>query len=250
MQLHCSIEGNSYTALLSEGIDLSQGFGPGGDNALAFHIPAAEIAPIRVGDFVGSVAAGSGANCEVIQFCAHGNGTHSECLGHITHERHSVNKLIRSGLMAACLVSVTPEKRGSDWVITASGLNDSPMHRTPAIIIRTNNISDIRGKNWSGTNPCYFEPAAIQMLVDAGYEHILTDLPSIDREEDGGALASHHVWWQYPQQPRMHASITELIVVPEKIQDDLYLLNLQIAPIESDAAPSRPVIFPLTATKP
>ena len=250
MHLHCSIEGNSYTALLSKSIDLSQGFGLGGDNALAFHIPPAEIAPIRVGDFVGSVAAGSGANCEVIQFCAHGNGTHTECIGHITRERHSVNKLIGSGLKAACLVSVTPEKRGDDWLITATGLNDSPLHRTPAIIIRTNNISDIRGKNWSGTNPCYFEPAAIQLLVDAGFEHILTDLPSIDREEDAGALASHHMWWQYPQNPRMHASITELIVVPEMLQDGLYLLNLQFAPIESDASPSRPIVYPLIPVNP
>lgn len=250
MHLECQIDGVKYFSSLHAGVDLSQGFGPGGDNAQAFHIPAAEIAPIRVGDFVGSVAEGSGANCEVIQFCAHGNGTHTECIGHITRERHSVNKLIGSGLMAACLVSVTPEKQGNDWVITASGLNDSPLHRTPAIIIRTNNISDIRGKNWSGTNPCYFEPAVIQQLVDAGYEHILTDLPSIDREEDGGALASHHVWWQYPQNPRNHASITELIVVPEMLQDGLYLLNLQFAPIESDAAPSRPIVYPLIQVNP
>jgi hypothetical protein len=53
------------------------------------------------------------------------------------------------------------------------------------------------------------------------------------------------VWWQYPANPRMHASITELIVVPENTQDGLYLLNLQFAPIESDASPSRPVIYPL-----
>jgi kynurenine formamidase len=250
MHLECQIDGVKYFSSLHAGVDLSQGFGPGGDNALAFHIPPAVIAPIRVGDFVGSVAAGSGANCEVIQFCAHGNGTHTECIGHITRERHSVNQLIRTEIMTACLVSVTPEKRGNDWVITATGLNDSPLHRTPAIIIRTNNISDIRGKNWSGTNPCYFEPAAIQLLVDAGYEHILTDLPSIDREEDAGALASHHVWWQYPQNPRNHASITELIVVPEKLQDELYLLNLQFAPIESDAAPSRPIVYPLIPVNP
>jgi kynurenine formamidase len=250
MHLECQIDGVKYFTSLDEGVDLSQGFGPGGDNALAFHIPPADIAPIRVGDFVGSVAAGSGANCEVIQFCAHGNGTHTECIGHITRERHSVNKLIGSRLMAACLVSVTPEKQGDDWVITAEQFKNCHLQKTPAIIIRTNNISDIRGKNWSGTNPCYFEPAAIQLLVDAGYEHILTDLPSIDREEDAGALASHHVWWQYPQNPRIHASITELIVVPENIKDGLFLLNLQFAPIESDASPSRPIVYPLIPVNP
>jgi len=250
MHLHCCIDGVNFTASVADGTDLSQGFGPNGDNALAFHIPPAEIAPIRVGDFVGSVAAGSGANCEVIKFCAHGNGTHTECIGHITRERNSVNKLIQPGMMAACLISATPEKQGEDWVITAENFKNCHLQKTPAIIIRTNNILDIRGKNWSGTNPCYFEPAAIQLLVDAGYEHILTDLPSIDREEDGGAMASHHVWWQYPQNPRLHASITELIMVPEDVQDGLHLLSLQFAPIESDASPSRPIIYPLTPVRP
>jgi len=250
MHLHCSIDGDSYTANLSQGIDLSQGFGPNGDNALAFQITPAEIEPIRVGNFFGSVAAGSGANCEVVKFCAHGNCTHTECIGHITRDRHSVNKLIQPGMMASCLISATPEKQGDDWVLTAENLEKCHLQRTPSIIIRTNNISGIRGKNWSGTNPCYTEPAAIQLLVDAGYEHILTDLPSIDREEDGGALASHHVWWQYPQNPRMYASITELIVVPEEVQDGLYLLNLQFAPIESDASPSRPIVYPLTPLRP
>jgi kynurenine formamidase len=153
-------------------------------------------------------------------------------------------------MLAACLISANPETQGDDWLITATALNNCSLHRTPAIIIRTNNISNIRGKNWSGTNPCYFEPAAIQLLVDAGYQHILTDLPSIDREEDAGALASHHEWWQYPAKPRMHASITELIVVPESVTDGLYLLNLQFAPIESDASPSRPVIYPLIPARP
>jgi hypothetical protein len=48
----------------------------------------------------------------------------------------------------------------------------------------------------------------------------------------------------------MHASITELIVVPEMLQDGLYLLNLQFAPIESDAAPSRPIVYSLIPVNP
>ena len=91
------------------------------------------------------------------------------------------------------------------------------------------------------------EPAALAWLADCGYTHLLTDLPSVDREEDGGALSAHHAWWNYPQNPRTNASITELIVVPTAAADGLYLLNLSFAPIESDAAPSRPVIYPLTA---
>jgi hypothetical protein len=58
-------------------------------------------------------------------------------------------------------------------------------------------------------------------------------------------MAAHKAWWCYPEQPRFDASITELIYVPEEIPDGFYLLNLQVAPVESDAAPSRPVLYSL-----
>ncbi len=41
----------------------------------------------------------------------------------------------------------------------------------------------------------------------------------------------------------MDATITELIFVPNKIRDDDYILNLQIASFENDAAPSKPVLY-------
>jgi len=37
--------------------------------------------------------------------------------------------------------------------------------------------------------------------------------------------------------------MTELINVPDDVPDGRYLLNLQIAPFEADAAPSRPVLL-------
>ena len=247
MHLECTIENHKYAAALNKAIDLSQSFGPQGDNPSAFHIPEARINPIQVGDFIGSVAAGSGANCEVIKFCAHGNGTHTECLGHITRERNTVNRLIQGGLMTACLISVSPILVNEDWIITLADIKAQTPQQTDAIIIRTADNQTKRSKDWSGTNPCYFEPAALAWLADCGYTHLLTDLPSVDREEDGGALSAHHAWWNYPQNPRTNASITELIVVPTAAADGLYLLNLSFAPIESDAAPSRPVIYPLTS---
>jgi hypothetical protein len=44
---------------------------------------------------------------------------------------------------------------------------------------------------------------------------------------------------------RPRATITELIYVPAEVNDGLYLLNLQVAPFVADAAPSRPVLYPL-----
>ena len=62
---------------------------------------------------------------------------------------------------------------------------------------------------------------------------------------DEGKLMGHHVIWNYPTAPRMDCTITELIFVPDHALDGLYLLNLQVAAFENDAAPSRPVIFAL-----
>lgn len=245
MQLRCSIDGHSFEANLNNGTDLSQGFGPGGDNPAAFHIDTARIEPIRVGEFVGSVAAGSGANCEVITFCAHGNGTHTECLGHITAERYSVNRLIRAGFYVAKLITVMPEERDGEKIIGMNQFTGLDRGTADAIIVRTAWPKEKRGVSWSGENPPYFEPEVLTLLADLGFTHFLTDLPSVDREEDGGALAAHHCWWKVPQSPRMNASITELIVVPDELPDGLYALSLQFASIESDAAPSRPVIYPL-----
>jgi hypothetical protein len=88
------------------------------------------------------------------------------------------------------------------------------------------------------------------MLVERDVKHLLVDLPSIDRLHDEGKLSNHRIFWRVEagsfkvnEATRMHSTITELIYVPNKVEDGEYLMNLQIAPFEADAAPSRPVIF-------
>ena len=82
-------------------------------------------------------------------------------------------------------------------------------------------------------------------LVQSNVKHILVDLPSVDKEVDGGLLEAHHAFWRVPDHPRHGCTITELIHVPDSAPDGLYLLNLQVAPMENDAAISRPVLHPL-----
>jgi hypothetical protein len=75
-------------------------------------------------------------------------------------------------------------------------------------------------------------------------------MPSIDRIYDEGKLSNHRIFWnvepgsfELKEDSRLNNTITELIYVPNEVEDGEYLLNLQIAPFASDAAPSRPVIF-------
>jgi hypothetical protein len=43
----------------------------------------------------------------------------------------------------------------------------------------------------------------------------------------------------------LERTVTEMVFAPDQLTDGLYLLNLQIPPFQSDAAPSRPVLMPL-----
>ena len=80
-------------------------------------------------------------------------------------------------------------------------------------------------------------------LRECGVEHLLIDLPSVDREEDGGKLLAHKAFWNYPKNTRLQATITELVYVPSRIEDGFYFLNLQPASFENDAAPCKPVLY-------
>ena len=98
-------------------------------------------------------------------------------------------------------------------------------------------------RQYSGSNPAYLSEDAAAWMAEAGVNHLLLDLPSVDREDDGGKLLAHHAFWKYPFDTRRNATITELIFVQDSIPDGTYLLNLQIASFENDASPSKPVLY-------
>ena len=85
----------------------------------------------------------------------------------------------------------------------------------------------------------------MKYIVECGVKHLLIDLPSVDREEDGGQLLAHKAFWQYPENIRANATISELIYVNNVIKDGLYLLNIQITALELDASLSKPVLYKL-----
>lgn len=222
---------------------------PSGVNAFYLDEPVFE--PFRMGGFVGSVSEGGACNCEVVTLSPHGNGTHTECLGHISKERITINDSLKEFIFFARLVTVTPEIQNEDRIITKETLlkafkNKPLLKDCTALIIRTspNDLLKTSAK-YSGTNPTYIAPEAMTEIVRLGIEHLLVDLPSVDREEDGGLLKAHHIFWQYPDAPRMNATITELIYVPDDITDGEYFLQMQIAPLESDASPSKPLLYEL-----
>ena len=245
-------KGKPRRARLDKPIDLSLPLAANGQpNPAAWYVDSPVMEPVRGEGFVGEVASGGSVNFRNVMFNPHGHGTHTECLGHITEEIHPVDPLFRDqGAHFPCaVITVTPESRGDDLVIDEHALDELEVAGwPPALVVRTlpNHISK-QNRNWSNSNPAYFTVAFMLRLVECGVNHILVDLPSVDREVDGGRLEAHHAFWGLPNGPRPGCTITELVYVPQNAPDGLYLLHLGVAPFVNDASPSRPVLFPLEA---
>lgn len=246
MQVTVSHNGTRYVADLNNGIDLCIPISADG-KLNAYYAKPVTMQPYVMGDWVGAVAKGASVNYRDIFFNPHGNGTHTECVGHIHKEVFSVNEHFKQFHSVAQLITIQPkEMPDGDSVVMPDQLPE--LNGTDAIIIRTlPNDASKRNRVYSGTNPPYLHHETVARLVTSGCRHLVLDLPSIDREEDGGKLLGHRAFWNYPEAPRMDCTVTELAYIPAEAEDGLYLLNLQVAPFENDAAPSRPLIFPLKA---
>ncbi len=235
----------------------------------SYNVDKASSKAYEVDDFIGDTRQGGGCNFEVISLIPHCNGTHTECIGHITLDRYSIHQQLKDVFVKASLISVTPEKStdtlehyspdfaAEDMVITrrvlVTALKKTSVHFLEAIIIRTlPNSADKKSRQYMKEQPPFFSLEAMELLVSLGVKHLLVDIPSLDRTFDEGELSAHHVFWNIAQNTHIpdqdahfYKTITEMIFVPDEISDGKYLLNLQIAAFAGDAAPSRPVIFKL-----
>lgn len=232
---------------LNKPMDISIPLRASADNVSAWYVSPPEIKAVENGSWIGDVSRGGSVNFRNIFFNPHGHGTHTECVGHISKEFYSVNQCLKTFFFKAILITVEPQLRGDDRIILESQIKIiKDLNKYEAIIIRTlPNKIDKLSKQYSNTNFPYLDELASLFIREQGIKHLLIDLPSVDREEDAGKLLAHKAFWNYPENPRLDCTITEFIFVPDAILDGEYLVNIQIAPFENDASPSKPVLYPL-----
>lgn len=253
---------NEFEIDLSKPIDISIPLTNTDENPIAWYIEKPVIEPVVFGDWIGRVSEGkSSTNFNNIFFNPHGHGTHTECLGHITREFYSINDSLKTFFFLAELISVEPEPQGEDLVITKEQVRKA-MSTSPdsyrdsigvtieAIIIRTfPNQKTKKAAKYSNTNPPYLSEGAAIFIRESGIQHLLIDLPSVDKEHDEGKLLAHKAFWNVKDvnnlnaDARLEATITEMIYVGDEIKDGSYILNLQIASFENDASPSKPILY-------
>ncbi len=241
----------------NNGIDVSIPIRQGGDNVNAWYCDPVEIKPVITENFIGDTTKGGPVNFKGITINPHGNGTHTECVGHISTEPYTINHCLTEFHFFGRIISVTPKERinktdqQTDTVIDAESLREKTKNwnNQKAVLIRTlPNAADKKTKKYSGTNPAYFTKDAMELMNQLGVDHFMTDLPSVDREVDGGELAAHHTFWNYPADPQTHKTISELIYIPNTLEDGDYLIQIQIMSVESDASPSKIMVHEIINT--
>lgn len=213
----------------------------------AWYIDGPRREAVELGDWVGDVQRDGSVNFFNVHFNPHAHGTHTESLGHVVCEtRHAIDLGISPWLAARVVRIAAPQ------LLTLESLKASSasLFDYQALVLATQE-GDLSQRDWRQTNPPSIEPAALAWLAEHGIRHLLVDLPSVDPEEDGGALAAHRAFWGLPLGSQSasdaaypEASITELIQVPADCAEGRYMLNLSLAPMQGDAVPSRPILFP------
>lgn len=249
MQVIIEHEDRSYSVDLKNPIDISYPLVPGAETPKCFWAPNVEAEPVRAHGFVGSTQEGGVVNFYDVKINPHGNGTHTECVGHIAKVQHSVQECFDQFHFISKLITITPKRvDNGDQVITEEQIISalSGDEKYDALIIRTlPNSLEAKKIDYSESNPPYVHVDCMSHINKKGIRHLLIDLPSVDRESDDGALAAHHAYWQYPEVLHDKKTITELVYIDNVHRDGIYLLEMQVAPLVLDASPSRPVIYPL-----
>ena len=136
-------------------------------------------------------------------------------MAHLTRESGDAWRVVPRGLLPAVVVSVVPEPASessestdpqpfaTDSLITRRRLRAAwPMGRMVepvAAIIRTlPNDAAKRTRNYTDLVPPYLTREAVEWLVEKRIEHLVLDVPSLDRTHDDGHMVGHRLFFGLP----------------------------------------------------
>ncbi len=228
--------------------------------------------PMQAGGFIGDTTQGGSCNVFELSFNPHCNGTHTETIGHICDQDNtlalSISALALPPLMPCALISLTPIKASetTDQYSPSFDVNDKVISRQQlelslatyadiqlqSLVVRTmpNSADKCQASYNEANQPAFFTADAVIYLNERGVEHLVLDLPSLDRLNDDGLLTCHHIFWQvmagtHQASPNslINNTITEMAYIDNSLNDGFYFLNLQTPAFVNDAAPSRPMLY-------
>lgn len=270
MIIKLEIDEKSYSADLSRGQSIAITLLPNDNQPNHFGAPECTSGTFIAGDFIGDTNRGGSCNVNQFSIIPHCNGTHTESISHIVNQLIPVYQAIEDSFFPCLLISLQPVpviETDDDYlpcldevnrVITRSQLQQSLINyseeQLQGLAIRTlpNEIEKKSRIYDSAHYPPFFTNDAMNYLVEKKIKHLMVDFPSVDKMHDEGRLTNHRIFWNVDfSDKNLNAdsmtdkTITEMVFINQDIEDGCYLCNLQIPEINTDAVPSRPVLYQL-----
>ena len=273
MKIKLSIDSQNYSADLSLGKSIAITLKPNENQPNHFGAPNATSQTLEVGDYIGDTRRGGSCNVNILNIIPHCNGTHTESVSHIIDELFPVYKIAGDATFPSVLISVKATRAEginekyipffdeSSLIISRKILEEKLVlfsdTQLQGLVVRTldNDVSKKHAIYDSDNYPPYFTNDAMKYLVERGVRHLMVDFPSVDKMYDEGLLSNHRIFWNInPTETKINSestiekTITEMVFVDNTIVDGLYICNLQLPKIKTDAVPSSPLLYLLEKT--
>ena len=164
--IEISVDGRRWRGA-SAGVDLAIQLDFHGAQPRFFAGAPASSAPLEAGSFNGEVRRGASCNCSIHTFAPHCHGTHTECVGHLTEDGHSLADHPPEPVRLALLLTVPPDTREiSSAVLTIAAERWEGLPWTALVVRTMPNDSHKRHRHYEGPAPApWFLPEAIGWMV-------------------------------------------------------------------------------------
>src|SRR5436190_11812541 len=136
MHIEFKTGNEKYFIESSRPIDISIPLDFYGEQPNTYNVDNAWAKAYESGDFIGDTRRGGSCNFDEYKLIAHCNGTHTECVGHISDERIAISETLKDVFIPSVLITVQPEsekntndtyspsKNADDMLITLKSLED------------------------------------------------------------------------------------------------------------------------------
>ena len=251
MKIQINHNNQVYHIDSKKGHDLSIRNDFSGNEPTFFGAEQPEAVPQHSGDFIGDLESGGSCNVPIVSCNIHCTGTHTECISHIQDSKFKIPDKVPRDFIPAHLITVEPVAENSikdsyhcdisDSIVIGKELIKNKISTScQALIIRTlpNDQSKI-SRNYDDQPAPFFTNDAIHYVNKLGIMHLLVDVPSIDKPDDGGRLGNHRLFFDRGD------TISELLYIPNDLLDGFGFLQIQVPNWNLDSAPSRPIFFPV-----
>lgn len=265
MLLNIEHNGNKFTIDSQQSIDISIPYNFNGEQPNFYDVDKGSLTPLKANEQLWSVAEGASCNVPEISMNIHCTGTHTESVGHLLENPGDIGSILTDPFMSAILITIDPISfsecpdryhcvvNENEKVISVDRFfrvyKKYFVAEPDVLIIRTKPNNSIKRFNqFSKVTPPYFTNDVMSMICDTSVNHLIVDIPSVDRMSDDGILGNHRIFWgdglnpKGEVNPNSKKTITELAYIPNSVEDGLYFVNIQIPHFVCDAAPSRPLL--------